>query len=101
MGDNDRFLWDVQEIASNIGGQSTFEYSKEENAYVFDGNVEEFQCPSCQTFVTYGECECGILWYVFKVFEDNVVKTLAREIDTTQIPKKVAHRQNQSFFELF
>ena len=100
MGNDDRFLRDVRAIASSIGGQSAFEYSKEENAYVFEGNIDSFECPSCQSVVTYGECDCGIMWYVFKVFEDNAVKTLAREIDVTQIPKKVANRNTSPFFEL-
>ena len=100
MDNDERFLEDIRVIATSSQRQSAFSYSKEENAYVLEGNIDTFECPSCQSLVDYGECDCGIMWYVFKIFEDNAVKTLAREIDKTQVPKKVANRTHNPMFEL-
>lgn len=98
MEGNIRFLNEVRSFAENIGQKTSFKFSEEDNAYIFDGNIDTFECPSCQELVSYGECDCGTLWYVYHIVENDMVKTIARKIQKDEIILKVASREE---FELF
>lgn len=79
----------LEDIASFVGEQFTsgFRFDDVQNGYISDGS-EIFVCSDCKK-IPDPVCDCGISWNIYEVVLDGVVKTIARQVETSLIEHRM------------